>query len=74
MSALATEELRRASASDAAPTLVPDVVPATELCRDCGDDLRVGDDALCRWCDDNRARHPEDYEVAVAELPEVVAS
>jgi len=63
MSALATEEQVRASAPGAAPTLVPDVVVADVLCRDCGEALHDGDDALCRWCDDNRRLDPAWYAV-----------
>ena len=59
----------------AAPTFGgTDTRPEAMACVDCGDELRPGDDARCRWCDDNRARHPEDYEVVAAELPEAVAS
>jgi tRNA(Ile2) C34 agmatinyltransferase TiaS len=46
----------------------------TVACADCGEDLRADDDVRCRWCDDNRARRPEDYELVAAELPEAVAS
>jgi hypothetical protein len=48
---------------------------ADDVCRDCGDELRASDDVLCRWCEDNRALHPDDYEVPVTEpRPEAVAS
>ncbi|MGC5165374.1 hypothetical protein [Luteimicrobium sp. DT211] len=43
-------------------------------CADCGDALHDGDDARCRWCEDNRARHPEDYELVAVVVPEAVAS
>ncbi|WP_284292658.1 hypothetical protein [Luteimicrobium album] len=62
MSALAADERERASTPVAAPALVPDAAAAGEFCRDCGETLRDGDDALCRWCDDNRRLDPAWYE------------
>jgi hypothetical protein len=35
---------------------------ADARCDDCGDVLREHDDVRCRWCEDNRSRHPEDYD------------
>ncbi|PJI91088.1 hypothetical protein [Luteimicrobium subarcticum] len=37
-------------------------VMAPVACADCAEPLRAEEDVLCRWCDDNRTRRPEDYE------------
>jgi hypothetical protein len=56
------------------PSDLTEVRPDAVACADCGEDLRVDDDVRCRWCDDNRTRRPEDYELVSADVPEAVAS